>query len=86
MRDLRHQLYARLQRLSLAFYDRTPSGAILSRMMDDVGAIQVFVTGQTSRYSPTWGRCSPSPPRCWRATGGRRWWSSWSRLFALNFH
>ncbi|HKM55041.1 MAG TPA: ABC transporter ATP-binding protein, partial [Isosphaeraceae bacterium] len=47
VRDLRHLLYDRLQRLSLAYYDKTPSGAILSRVMDDVGAIQVFVTSQT---------------------------------------
>ncbi len=47
VRDLRHLLYDRLQRLSLAYYDRTPSGAILSRLMDDVGAIQIFVTSQT---------------------------------------
>jgi subfamily B ATP-binding cassette protein MsbA len=47
VRDLRHQLYDRLQRLSLSYYDKTPSGAILSRVMDDVGAIQIFVTSQT---------------------------------------
>jgi subfamily B ATP-binding cassette protein MsbA len=47
VRDLRHRLYERLQRLSLAYYDRTPTGAIISRMMDDVGALQTFVTGQT---------------------------------------
>ncbi len=45
VRDLRHRLYDHLQRLSLAYYDKTPSGTILSRVMDDVGAIQVFVTG-----------------------------------------
>lgn len=47
VRDLRHRLYERLQRLELAYYDKTPTGAIISRLMDDVGAIQVFVTGQT---------------------------------------
>jgi subfamily B ATP-binding cassette protein MsbA len=47
VRDLRHLLYDRLQRLSLTYYDKTPSGAILSRVMDDVGAIQIFVTSQT---------------------------------------
>jgi subfamily B ATP-binding cassette protein MsbA len=47
VRNLRRQLYDRLQRLSLAYYDRTPSGAILLRLMDDVGAIQTVVTGQT---------------------------------------
>ena len=47
VRDLRHRLYERLQQVGLAYYDRTPSGAIIARVMDDVGAIQVFVTGQT---------------------------------------
>lgn len=47
VRDLRHRLYARLQRLGLSYYDRTPTGAIISRLMDDVGAIQAFITGQT---------------------------------------
>ena len=47
VRDLRHLLYERLQQLGLAYYDKTPSGAIIARVMDDVGAIQVFVTGQT---------------------------------------
>lgn len=47
VRDLRHHLYERLQRLSLSYYDRTPTGSIISRLMDDVGAIQTLVTGQT---------------------------------------
>jgi ATP-binding cassette subfamily B multidrug efflux pump len=47
VRDLRHQLYERLQQLGLAYYDKTSSGAIIARVMDDVGAIQLFVTGQT---------------------------------------
>jgi subfamily B ATP-binding cassette protein MsbA len=47
VRDLRHQLYARLQRLSLAYYDRTPAGVLISRLMDDVTAIQALITTQT---------------------------------------
>lgn len=47
VRDMRRQLYERLQQLSLGYYDRTPTGSIISRMMDDVGAVQTFVTGQT---------------------------------------
>ena len=31
----------------MTYYDKTPSGAILPRLMDDVEAIQVFVTSQT---------------------------------------
>jgi ABC-type multidrug transport system fused ATPase/permease subunit len=47
VRDLRHRMYERLQQLGLAYYDKTPSGAIIARVMDDLGAIQVFVTSQT---------------------------------------
>lgn len=47
VRDLRHQLYARLQRLSLAYYDRTPAGVLISRLMDDVTAVQALLTTQT---------------------------------------
>src|SRR5262245_34511729 len=47
VRALRHLLYERLQQLGLAYYDKTSSGAIIARVMDDVGAISVFVTGQT---------------------------------------
>lgn len=47
VRDLRHRLYARLQRMDLSYYDATPTGAIVSRLMDDVAAVQSLVTGQT---------------------------------------
>ena len=47
VRDLRHRLYDRLQRLGLRYYDTTPSGSIIARIMDDVSAIQVLVTAQT---------------------------------------
>ena len=47
VRELRHRLYDRLQRLSLSYYDRTPSGSIIARLMDDVSAIQVLITAQT---------------------------------------
>jgi ABC-type multidrug transport system fused ATPase/permease subunit len=47
VRDLRHRLYARLQRLGLSYYDKTPAGAILSRLMDDVSAVQTLITSQT---------------------------------------
>jgi subfamily B ATP-binding cassette protein MsbA len=47
VRDLRHRLYARLQRVGLSFYDRTPAGAILSRLVDDVAAVQNLISGQS---------------------------------------
>jgi len=47
VRNLRHEVYDKLQRLGLSFYDKTPTGSIIARIMDDVGAIQMFVTGQS---------------------------------------
>jgi ABC-type multidrug transport system fused ATPase/permease subunit len=47
VRDLRHRLYERLHQVGLSYYDQTPGGAIIARLMDDVGAIQLFVTSQT---------------------------------------
>src|SRR5205807_101563 len=44
VRDLRHRLYVRLQRLGLSYYDKTPAGSILSRLMDDVSAVQGLIT------------------------------------------
>jgi ABC-type multidrug transport system fused ATPase/permease subunit len=46
-RDLHHGLYERLHQVGLSYYDQTPCGAIIARVMDDVGAIQLFVTGHT---------------------------------------
>lgn len=47
VRDLRHRLYARLQRHCLSWYDRTPAGSIISRLVDDVSAVQSLITSQT---------------------------------------
>lgn len=45
--DLRFQLYRKLQQLSLSFYDKMSTGAIVSRMMDDVILVQQLLTGAT---------------------------------------
>lgn len=47
VRDLRHTLYDRLQRASLSFHDRTPAGVLVSRLMDDVAAVQSLITTGT---------------------------------------
>jgi len=41
--DLRQQLYDHLQRLSLSFFDRTPTGILMSRITNDVSSIQAAV-------------------------------------------
>jgi ATP-binding cassette subfamily B protein len=47
VRDLRLHLYERLQQMPLAWFDRTSTGAIISRLMDDVVSIQSIASGQT---------------------------------------
>ena len=42
--DLRVRLYDHVQRLSLAFYERTSTGELMSRVTSDVNALESFVT------------------------------------------
>jgi ATP-binding cassette subfamily B protein len=41
--DLRRAMYAHLQRLSMAFMDKTEVGRLMSRLQGDVGALQEFL-------------------------------------------
>jgi subfamily B ATP-binding cassette protein MsbA len=42
--DLRSTIYAHIQRLSLAFHDQKRTGDLISRVTDDIDAIQSFIT------------------------------------------
>jgi len=42
--DLRVRLYAYLQRLSLSFFERTSTGELMSRVTNDINALENFVT------------------------------------------
>jgi len=42
--DLRVRIYAYLQRLSLSFFERTSTGELMSRVTNDVNALEQFVT------------------------------------------
>jgi ATP-binding cassette, subfamily B, bacterial len=44
MHDLRTQVYRHLQKLSLAFFTRTRTGEIQSRIANDIGGVQTVVT------------------------------------------
>ncbi|HZB76552.1 MAG TPA: ABC transporter ATP-binding protein [Solirubrobacteraceae bacterium] len=44
MHDLRAQVYRHLQRLSLAFFTRTRTGEVQSRIANDIGGVQTVVT------------------------------------------
>jgi ATP-binding cassette subfamily B protein len=43
--DLRAEVYAKLQRLSLRFYDKQSSGSIINRVTGDVQATRTFIDG-----------------------------------------
>ena len=47
MRDLRHDLFAHLQRLPVSFYDKNPIGRLMTRVTHDVDAINEFVSAAT---------------------------------------
>ena len=44
MRDLRMQIFAHLQRLSVAFFDRNPAGRLITRVTSDVETLNELVT------------------------------------------
>src|SRR5213595_392874 len=44
MHDLRSSVYRHLQRLSLAFFTRTRTGEVQSRIANDIGGVQTVVT------------------------------------------
>ncbi len=44
MHDLRTAVYAHLQRMSLAFFTRTRTGEVQSRIANDIGGVQTVVT------------------------------------------
>jgi len=44
VRDLRDQLYARLQRLSFSYFTTMPTGDIMSRLTSDLEAVEEFVS------------------------------------------
>src|SRR4051812_18479442 len=44
MHDLRAKVYRHLQRLSLAFFTRTRTGEVQSRIANDIGGVETVVT------------------------------------------
>jgi len=49
MRDLRHEIFAHLQRLPVAFFDRNPVGRLITRVTSDVESLnELFTAGVVS--------------------------------------
>ena len=76
--DLRIQLFRHLQRLSLGYYERNRTGAIVSRITNDVEALDQLVTDgvvepRPEHARPRRHRRRPLPPRlAARARDSRR--------------
>ena len=52
MRDVREQIFARMQKLPLRFFDRTPIGRLMARNTSDVDALnELFTDGVVSMFS-----------------------------------
>ena len=50
LHDIRTQLYDHLQKLSLAFYDKRETGAVMSRVQNDVQALQNFLLNTPEEF------------------------------------
>nr|WP_062335292.1 ABC transporter ATP-binding protein [Herbidospora sakaeratensis] len=50
MHDLRKSVYNHLQRMSLAFFTRTKTGEVQSRIANDIGAMQAVVTTTATSF------------------------------------
>ena len=53
MHDLRAAVFRHLQQLSLAFFTRTRTGEVQSRISNDIGGVQSVVTSTATRSSRT---------------------------------
>lgn len=51
VRDLRRDLFGRLQRLPLAYFDRTPTGDIMSRVTNDIDNISMVLSDSVSQIT-----------------------------------
>jgi ATP-binding cassette, subfamily B, multidrug efflux pump len=50
--DIRHELYAHIQKLSFSFFDNRPVGKILARVIGDVNALQDLFTNSVTSFVP----------------------------------
>lgn len=48
--DVRRQVYSALQRLSLAYFDKRQTGAVMSRVTQDTGALQAFLVSSAQYF------------------------------------
>ena len=74
LQDLRERIYTHLQAMSIGFYTRNRPGVLISRMTNDVQALDTLVTdGIVTMFSSTLTlrRRGRDPARC--STSSWRW-------------
>ncbi len=72
MHDLRAAVYRHLQSLSLAFFTRTRTGEVQSRIANDIGGVQNVVTSTATSIVSNVRRSSRRSSRWCCSTGGSR--------------
>ena len=73
MFDLRMQIYAHLQRLDVAFYDRNPVGRLMTRVTTDVDALnELFTSGVVSVFGDVFTLVGDHDGDACCSTGGWR--------------
>jgi ATP-binding cassette subfamily B protein len=69
MHRLRTDVFAHLQRQSLAFFTRTRTGEVQSRITNDIGGMQSVVTSTATSMASNLTTASP-PPWPWSRCPG----------------
>ena len=73
--DMRSKVFRHIQRMPLAFFTRTQTGALVSRLNNDViGAQQAFTDLLSNVDRATWSPSSSSSSSCSSSAGRSPWW------------
>ena len=72
MHDLRTAVYSHLQRMSLAFFTRTRTGEVQSRIANDIGGMQATVTTTATSLVSNLTTSPPLSFSCRRDSSGSR--------------
>ena len=74
MYDLRMEIFAHLQRLSIGYFDRNPVGRLMTRVTSDVETLnELFSSGVVTIFGDVFTLRRDHGDDAGRSTGGSRW-------------
>ena len=62
--DLRVDLFDHVQRLDLGFFERTRAGVVISRLTNDIEALETLVTDGPTTLAAELDHAGRAPPWC----------------------